>query len=903
MIDVRSIEVKEQAVLVCLYFAMLHSKDARYHDMTTSLMTMSQRSDINYNTLKNYKDCFDPLFDNGRKGWHQNSLEQKNSYLAEIHQKYALLPLEEIEKAVKTILNNGKAETERSNVAQGGESMNFSDAILLVKDVLSRVDSVIAEKDYDGLMVKALSASNTLDVSRGATKQTHIAITGPQIDMFPYLRADGYFEPQYAEMDGDLKKYYIPAITVYLDSKNISYLANGSDSNIVFGESVTKETHMSVLRSRRKDSSDQIELGHPTYSSADFVSFRKLIHTNDYLILLKRKGQLVFEGFGISASQNTDLANSLSILNNKFFKSSTSTLIDVNAFNDGSKREIIAEPIPEDLSVEDLGKILREMYDAAIGGKVSAIHMFGLKYGPVIKAKNYSTAEIIRVAGIGESYNVEVSKGISIYKVIKDNEYGIRFVDADLVDDIPATYNDIPYAWYVGATGHDENGDWMDFSDQYIAEGRWENGWDDKFIDAVNSMEVGDRIAIKAAYTKKKGLPFNNCGQVVGVMAIKAIGVITENPKDGKNIKVQWEKVDPAREWYGSGVLRTTVHYVAADEGYTRKALLDFTFNNAPQDYSLCEEKYVDEDAVAAESEMNEPAFSPRTNKLHPLNSILYGAPGTGKTYITAEYALAIIENREVDESPKTTEERKAVMEKYRSYVNDERIVFTTFHQSYGYEDFIQGLRPVPANGGMDFVPVDGVFKHMADTAKWHPEDNYVIIIDEINRANISKVFGELITLIEDDKRWGEVNALQVTLPSGHSFKIPNNLYILGTMNSADKSISLIDTALRRRFEFIEVTPNASLIADPVLRSVLEKLNASLVKELDSTDLLVGHAYFIGKTEDDLCNIFNRSIIPLLYEYFYDNSTKVKAQIKNALPTDQYEIIGGSVGRIKISKK
>ena len=305
----------------------------------------------------------------------------------------------------------------------------------------------------------------------------------------------------------------------------------------------------------------------------------------------------------------------------------------------------------------------------------------------------------------------------------------------------------------------------------------------------------------------------------------------------------------------------------------------------------------------SADTVREEPPFFPRTSKIHPLNSILYGAPGTGKTYITAEYALAILENREVDESPKTTEQRKAVMEQYRNYVDAERIVFTTFHQSYGYEDFIQGLRPVSKNGGTDFVPIDGVFKRIADNAKYHPENNYVIIIDEINRANISKVFGELITLIEDDKRWGEVNSLQVTLPSGQPFKIPNNLYIVGTMNSADKSISLIDTALRRRFEFIEVTPNASLIADPVLRSTLEKLNTSLAKELDSTDLLVGHAYFIGKTEEDLCSIFNRSIIPLLYEYFYDNSTKVKAQIKNALPNDQYEITGGTVGRIKISKK
>lgn len=778
--------------------------------------------------------------------------------------------------------------------------MTFKEAIKIIAEMLSYAGTNINVDNYDGAIIKKLAASNTLDAGR-TTNQTHIAITGSQMDIFPYLCADGYFYEENKIADVDLKKYFVIRVPITLYESNLKHL--GYENNDIPFEDGVLHTATSVVRSKRVGQSDQLQVSMLDMDGEHFVTFRKLMHEGAYFILLKRKATMSYDAFGINLSLISEESDDFTQLNNKFFKMSTNTIVEANVFNDIPEMEIIAEPIPEDLSVEDLGKILREMYDAAIGGKVSAIHMFGIKYGPIIKAKNYSTAEIIRVAGIGESYNVEVSKGISIYKVIKDNEYGIRFVDADVVEDIPATYDDIPYAWYVGATGHDENGDWMDFSDQYIAEGRWENGWDDKFIDAVNSMEVGDRIAIKAAYTKKKGLPFNNCGQVVGVMAIKAIGVITENPKDGKNIKVQWEKVDPAREWYGSGVLRTTVHYVSADEGYTRKALLDFTFNNAPQDYSLCEEKYVDEDAVAAESEMNEPTFSPRTNKLHPLNSILYGAPGTGKTYITAEYALAIIENREVDESPKTAEERKAVMEKYHSYVNDKRIVFTTFHQSYGYEDFIQGLRPVPANGGMDFVPVDGVFKYIADTAKWHPEDNYVIIIDEINRANISKVFGELITLIEDDKRWGEVNALQVTLPSGHSFKIPNNLYILGTMNSADKSISLIDTALRRRFEFIEVTPNASLIADPVLRSVLEKLNASLVKELDSTDLLVGHAYFIGKTEDDLCNIFNRSIIPLLYEYFYDNSTKVKAQIKNALPTDQYEIIGGSVGRIKISKK
>jgi 5-methylcytosine-specific restriction protein B len=580
----------------------------------------------------------------------------------------------------------------------------------------------------------------------------------------------------------------------------------------------------------------------------------------------------------------------------------TNTVVDASAFNNVKEREIVAEEIPDDLSVQQLGEILKQMYDAAIGGKVSAIHMFGIKYGPIIKAKNYSTAEIIRISGIGESYNVEVSKGISIYKVIKDNNYGIHFVDVD-VHESTDDKEPIPYAWYVGATGNDENGDWGDFSDRYITEGCWENGWDDKFVDDVNSMKVGDRIAIKAAYTKKNGLPFNNNGKVVGVMAIKAIGVITENPQDGKHIKVDWTRVTPAKEWYGAGVLRQTVHYVSSDENYTRKALLDFTFNDIAQDYSICEEQYSDESESAAAEVTQEIVRIPRINKMHPLNCILFGAPGTGKTYATAEYALAFIENREVDLSKKSVEERKTVMDSYNAYLKKGQIVFTTFHQSYGYEDFIQGMRPDPNSDKLSFVYADGVFKKIADEARSDLENNYVIIIDEINRANISKVFGELITLIEEDKREGEVNAISVVLPSGAKFSVPNNLYIIGTMNSADKSISLIDTALRRRFEFVEVILRAEFIENVTLRNIMKKLNESLVSELDSTDLLIGHSYFMGKTEADICNIMNRNIIPLLYEYFYDNSKKVKALVETVTNGLGVAIKKEAMGRIKLEKQ
>ena len=295
-------------------------------------------------------------------------------------------------------------------------------------------------------------------------------------------------------------------------------------------------------------------------------------------------------------------------------------------------------------------------------------------------------------------------------------------------------------------------------------------------------------------------------------------------------------------------------------------------------------------------------SLDPRENAIHPLNFIIYGAPGTGKTYSTAEYALAIIENRPVDTSRKTPAERKEVMKKYNSLVSKGRIVFTTFHQSYGYEEFIQGLRPDTKSGNMSFKTVDGVFKHIADIALNDGGNNYVIIIDEINRANISKVFGELITLIEADKRWGEVNETCATLQSGDVFAVPNNLYIVGTMNSADKSISLIDAALRRRFEFIEQHPDKSLVDDTVLRGVMKKLNEQLADALESSDLLIGHSYFMGKDKDALCTIMNNSIIPLLYEYFYDNKKKVINVLEECLKGLDVEIKDDKISRVYVVK-
>jgi 5-methylcytosine-specific restriction protein B len=160
-------------------------------------------------------------------------------------------------------------------------------------------------------------------------------------------------------------------------------------------------------------------------------------------------------------------------------------------------------------------------------------------------------------------------------------------------------------------------------------------------------------------------------------------------------------------------------------------------------------------------------------------------------------------------------------------------------------------------------------------------KDNYVIVIDEINRANISRVFGELITLIEPDKRSHGDTPLEVKLPSGDHFVVPSNLYIIGTMNTADKSISLLDIALRRRFEFEPMYPLYKIEGSEIYDAdILLKLNEQIIK-LKGYDFQVGHAYFMGEN-NDLLQRMNKKVIPLLLEYFMNDFKEVKNILFNA---------------------
>jgi len=263
-------------------------------------------------------------------------------------------------------------------------------------------------------------------------------------------------------------------------------------------------------------------------------------------------------------------------------------------------------------------------------------------------------------------------------------------------------------------------------------------------------------------------------------------------------------------------------------------------------------------------------------NKTHPLNQILYGPPGTGKTYNTINKALKIIDPNFDSEAP-----RKDIKKEFKRYEDEGRIVFTSFHQSLSYEDFIEGIKPLTnPDGSIKYEVKDGIFKEIVKEAKDKTEYNFVLIIDEINRGNVSQIFGELITLIEEDKRLGKDEELTVKLPcSQDDFGVPPNLYIIGTMNTADRSVEALDTALRRRFSFVEMMPKPGLITGQVgginLIDLMTTINKRIEMLLDR-DHLIGHSYFMYiKDAAGLANTFKNKIIPLLQEYFYGDYGKI----------------------------
>ena len=276
---------------------------------------------------------------------------------------------------------------------------------------------------------------------------------------------------------------------------------------------------------------------------------------------------------------------------------------------------------------------------------------------------------------------------------------------------------------------------------------------------------------------------------------------------------------------------------------------------------------------------------------------VLYGPPGTGKTYMARRFSVWWL-LRQIDEglSSRVLGDDLALRRQEATLAADAGfgaalLTRVTFHPSYSYEDFVEGFKPAPTEGrgGLELTLQDGVFKKVSQAASQDPGRPYLLLIDEFNRANVPKIFGELMTLLESDKR-----GLTVTLPySGLSdFQVPSNVYILATMNTADRSIRLLDAALRRRFAFVELMPDAELLSGATvgklpLDTFLLTLNRRIIRHV-GREKQIGHSYFLVNGEpvtdpEDFSRRFLGEVLPLLQEYAYEDYRLLKDLIGDAL--------------------
>ncbi|WP_282155899.1 AAA family ATPase [Cytobacillus gottheilii] len=688
-------------------------------------------------------------------------------------------------------------------------------------------------------------------------------------------------------------------------------------------------------------------------------------------------------------------------------------------------------------------------------------------------------------------------------------------------------------AWFVGAMIK------SDQTDRFVNEGIWENGYDDKYLEQVKSIEIGDRIAIKSTYTRKHNLPFDNHNNSVSVMGIKAIGTVTHNYNDGKRIDVDWEMVNPIREWYFF-TSRNTIWKVEDEKGWMYKNLIDFTFNNEEQyidkfiEHPFWKSRYGDADelyewtyfyeAIANamlkyqnnrselvknihnmfekinmnnpltekksdgtkeqlkdicpftifglfnkgitddnrkkimkeiadilkvteevpqsfngipvlnnmkawffsseenrkdddidnlwdlfriaiditenDTEENRNAFIEIYNKVSRQRGILWNItialywirpwdyltldnntrtslseklnvlPEVPKKLFSSEEYLELIEQmkekfEQVDYPVHSFPELSykswsgeltpyegnppvgvnPPRDEYEQYTKDDfltdvfideekyetikslllrkknlilqgapgvgktfaakrlayslmgerdesRIKFIQFHQSYSYEDFIMGYRP----NGTGFELKKGPFYKFCVEASKDPNRNYYFIIDEINRGNLSKIFGELLMLIESDKRGDKI----MLTYSDESFFVPENVYIIGMMNTADRSLAIIDYALRRRFCFVELEPafesdkfKNHLISQGADAELVDKIkrkmgsiNMEITKDVNlGKGFRIGHSYFsnYNKANNWYEEVIKYEIEPLITEYWFDEEDKAKNYVEELL--------------------
>lgn len=839
--------------------------------------------------------------------------------------------------------------------------------------------------------------------------------------------------------------------------------------------------------------------------------------------------------------ENMDKYNQKNNINNRRWSSALNLYLECLKNKEGDLKNVQNPVYLEDEFEHWMSSISKENGDTyssfTLKGYITALKKACFE----IKNLNVKNKDFFKIDDLGEFSNIEatVRNNPDFDRVNK--KYGKGQLSAGMIkygEFLSKRNLDKSVTWFVGAMFGDE-----DQTQRFIDEGIWENGYQDKYLDVVKKIRVGDRIAIKSAYTRKHNLPFKNKGKTISVMGIKARGIVIENLKDGRNVKVDWERIEPLKEWYFF-TSRNTIWRVDKQDGWMHEALIDFAFDDKkqelekfmnesdweeeikpevnkqyqwtifyqslakalldykydrksliegineiyreldlknplikttsdgkdeslsdicpftvfglfnkgitnknrmlimekiggflnveedipvsfdgipvlnnmkawffgdektrsetdienlwylfesaivlseegndsnrsdfiqiydkvieqygvqwnitfglywikPWDYltldantrqylteelkikipfksskkmctgadylsaiDILKEKFEDENFIvhsfpelsykawnktdeisennnSRNIEIETPAECPIYTKEDFLsdvfidetayetivsllnrkkNLILQGAPGVGKTYAAKRLAFSIMSKK--DES---------------------KIQILQFHQSYSYEDFVMGYRP----NGNGFELTKGPFFKFCKLASENPDDDYFFIIDEINRGNMSKVFGELMMLIESDKRGEEL----LLTYSSEPFYVPQNVYIIGMMNTADRSLAIIDYALRRRFCFYELEP--AFETDSFKKHLLNKgaseelinkikmkvgnINLEISKDVNlGKGFRIGHSYFCDYSNNPewYREVIKYEIQPLIKEYWFDEEEKANNLIEELL--------------------
>lgn len=494
-----------------------------------------------------------------------------------------------------------------------------------------------------------------------------------------------------------------------------------------------------------------------------------------------------------------------------------------------------------------------------------------------------------------------------LYVRIRDaNRPGAADEDATPAPEVDSDREEIAY-WFGGALWDGTD----DQTERFLAEGIWVSGYEERLKDHILRMKPGDRIAIKAAFVKKLHVPFDVGGANVSCMRIKATGTITGNMGDGRTVTVDWNLPAPPRDWYFYTYRMTLVE--ADPENEMAVKLIQFAFEGASQDYDWWLNQPYWARRYSVKPGLTSPATEPETSdesdevlvegkaegveaptytvdsivaegafvsaqRLDEMltrwrakkNLILQGPPGTGKTFLAKRLGYALIGSRDRE----TTRSRLRVVQ---------------FHPSLAYEDFVRGWRP-KGKEGLELV--DGIFMQAMEAARSEPDSPFVLVIEEINRGNPAQIFGELLTLMEVAKRQRE-EAIELAYrrTDGERVYVPPNLYVIGTMNIADRSLALVDLALRRRFAFVDLEPSlgpawrgwctARGMSIAVVDRVAERVTALNTKISEASSLgpqfRIGHSY-VTPEQDELVSDgrgwflarVETEIAPLLEEYWYD---------------------------------